>query len=324
MSVEQADFVACGDLLRVHNGLAVAKETNPELTYSSWTPAGMRTIRKRRFTALSVDGVPTLVSKVALDDEDVKVAREWEILTSLHLPNQISTSVPVAETPTGFIMGWAAGRDLPDALRPFIGTDTGVRLLEQTIDLISSMHLMSATHNPSREEADAAAAQYIDLKDLQRIGLSESVHGALVGPTHGDLAPWNIRYDDKTDSFTFIDWEDFRPAGIASMDVLNVLITLSLAIYPDYKDHGFDWLYEKLFESDDWYALQLPSLIQRYARAIGKSERSVMNLVPFFCLWLPARLRAEGRDPAGLYYDRFSERYRTTPPQWVKDLPDEQ
>ncbi|WP_020123042.1 phosphotransferase [Streptomyces canus] len=310
------------DLMAVHERHSGVVEED-RITFTSWTPVGARKIKKRRFTALALDGRPVLVSKSALDDDDAKVAAEWHKLGRLALPATVDWAKPVEQTEDGFIMTYAASEDLPTALMGTGDRETFAALLTRTVDLVADMHLRGAvTHNDPAARW-AAARQYVADPLVSSPALRAALEHALVGPTHGDLAPWNLRYDAETDRVSIIDWEDYRPLGVAGMDLLNLLVTLGLVVFPEYRERGVDWLYDQVLESDHWYALLLRDLLVRYAERTGQLPRRVVDLLPLFCQWLIARISNEGRDPSPLYYGHFIARYTASAPQWVKELPDE-
>jgi hypothetical protein len=289
-----------------------------EITYRSWTPVGARRKKQRRFTLLARDGEPLLVSKSALDHDDPKVAGEFEKLTGISLPPAISYARPVARTGAGFVMTYAPAADLPDALE---SGDFAARL-ERTVDLVAVMHGHGGQRLAGPQRRWAAARQYVAEPCTARPELRTAIDHALLGPTHGDLAPWNLRHDPATGRISIIDWEDYRPVGIAAVDVVNLLVTLGLVVFPEYRERGHDWLYDQVLESDHWYALLLRRLVTRYAARMGTPPWLVIDLLPFHCQWLIARIGAEGRDPGPLYYGRFLDRYAERAPRWVRELPD--
>ena len=290
-----------------------------DITYRSWTPVGARTKKKRRFTLLARDGEPMLVSKSALDPDDGKVAGEYDKLTSGSLPPTILYARPVARTEAGFIMNYVPAADLPDAL---LKSDDFAALLERTVDLVARMHSHGAVRLADPELRWTVARQYVTEPCTARPELRAAIDGALLGPTQGDLAPWNLRHDPSTGQIRIIDWEDYRPLGIAGMDIVNLLVTLGLVVFPEYRERGHDWLYDQVLESEHWYALLLRRLVVRYAARVGTPPRLVIDLLPFHCQWLIARIGAEGRDSAPLYYRHFLDRYTNLAPRWVEELAD--
>jgi hypothetical protein len=312
--LDEVDGVARERLREVYEGTMPGKG---EITYRSWTPLGARLKKRRRFTLLARDGEPLLVSKSAVDDDDEKVAGEYDKLTGSSMPPGIRYALPVARTEAGFIMTYAPAVDLPDAL---LESGDFAALLERTVDLVAGMHRHGAVRLAEPEQRWATARQYVPDPCTARPELHAAIDGALFGPTHGDLAPWNLRHDGASGRISIIDWEDYRPVGMVAIDVVNLLVTLGLVVFPEYAERGYDWLYEQVLESDHWYALLLRRLVVRYADKVGTAPRGVVDLLPFHCQWLIARISAEGRDPAPFYYGHFLDRYVDRPPRWVKDV----
>ena len=318
--VEDLDVSARQWLLSAHRERSAGN--GGDLSFRSWTPVSARTKKKRRFTVLADAGTPLLVAKSAIDDDDEKVAGEWDKLSAMALPPAIRHPRAVARTDRGFVMTYMPTDDLPNALLPCSDAAALATVLERAVDLLATMHLHAAPRSPDAEQRCTVAAQYVPQPCQASPQLQIALERALLGPTHGDLAPWNVRYDGARELISIIDWEDYRPIGIAALDVLNLLVTLGLVIFPDYQVRGMNWLYEQLLEGDHWYALLLRALIARYARRTGQSPRMVIDLLPFHCRWMMNRLRAEGRDPDPLYYGPFSARYAERAPRWVAELPD--
>jgi hypothetical protein len=292
-----------------------------DVSFRSWTPVSARTTRRRRFTALQSGGRTLLVSKSAYDEDDHKVAGEWNKLSRISLPPRLDHTRAVARTDHGFVMAYVPGVDLPDVLVASGDARKFATLLGRTIDLLAGMHLHAAVPTSDARMQWSVAEQYVPEPADARSALIAAVENALVGPTHGDLAPWNVRYDEATDRITLIDWEDYRPIGISGIDVINLLVTFGLVVFPEYRERGFEWLYGQVLEGDHWYAILLRRLVMRYAALVGTSPRLVIDLLPFFCQWLIARISSDGRDPAPLYYGYFLTRYVESAPQWVAELP---
>ena len=313
------DAAAEAALLAAHERME--GRTEGLVTFRSWTPIGARTKRKRRFTALIVDGSPALVSKMALDREDRKVAGEWIKLTGLSLAGVINHPRAIGQIGDGFIMTYAPGHDLPDALLGLDSQEQFAELLTQAVELVATMHLHGAICDRDPCKRWDAARQYVDQPYATETRFRTALEQAIICPTHGDLAPWNLRYDRATARITIVDWEDYLPLGIAGMDVVNLLITLGLVVFPNYRERGLDWLYDQVLNSNHWYALLVREEINHYASLTNQQPRVVIDLLPFFCQWLIARIENEGRDASSLYYKCFASRYIAQAPTWVEELP---
>lgn len=288
------------------------------LSFRSWGSVGVRTTCRRRFTALLAAGRPRLVAKQPLDDDDDGVRREWESLRSLSLPAEIHHPTPVERLRSGFIMSWAPSVDLPDVLMEQSDPEGFGRILSGVVERLAVLHGRATGDGGGRE----TARRYVDAPHEGTPRLRQALDTALVGPTHGDLAPWNLRLHVPTSRLTFIDWEDYRPRGIVALDILNLLLTLGLVVFPEQRERGWDWMYDRVLTSDHWYAGLVRRELVHYAGCTGQPARRVIDLLPFFCQWLMVRITRTGRDPSGLYYARFRERYLASPPAWVEALPD--
>lgn len=313
----EVDAVAESVLLDVHRRMG--GEGGGEITFDSWTPRSVRLRRKRRFTALAVDGAPRLVAKTSLDGDDAKIAREWDRLATLSLPPVVRHPRGIQRIPGGFVMTYAPSEDLPDALVR-LGPDGFRPVLARAVELLAAMHLHGAPAATDPARGWEAARRYVAEPACETPRLRAAIEGAHVGPTHGDVAPWNVRHDARDGGISLIDWEDFQPLGIAAIDVINLLLTLSVVVFPEHPEHGWGWLYGRVLESDHWYASLVREQLVRYAALTGQPARGVVDLIPFFCQWLITRISNEGRDPAPLYYATFRARYVSAPPRWVEAL----
>ncbi len=296
------------------------RDEGAELTFESWTPVSARKTRQRRFMRLYANGEPLLVSKIPLCSDDPKAEAEFSKLRNLGAEVSVDRPRPLRAVERGFVMTNAPAEDLPDALVRRTDREEFRRLLLRTVGTIAELHNSEPADPGARLSPWEAARQYVAEPFAEEPRFREALEEALVGHTHGDLAPWNIRYDETDDRVTIIDWEDYRPAGIASMDVLNLLITLSLVVFPDYRDRGFDWLYRQLFHGDHWYRQLFGEAIREYSRSTDQDPRRVLDLIPFFCQWLIARIEAEGRSTANLYYATFIAKYSAEKIDWMREF----
>lgn len=284
------------------------------VSFESWTPVGARKIRKRRFTTLVADGTPVLVCKTALDLDDAKVGVEAAKLDDLDLPPSLARPRVLSRHDGGFVMTHVPAMDLPDALAGR-SPEAFAALLGRAVDLIADLHQHSRVDGDVSQRR-AAAAQYVAEAELDRPELRRAVDVAVLASTHGDLAPWNVRHDPGDERTSLIDWEDHRTCGIAGIDVVNLLTTLGLVVFPEHRTHGLDWLYDQIFGGRHWYSRLVHDLVVRYAAATGQPPGAVLDLLPFHCRWMTTRISAEGRDPSQLYYDSFLRRYAAQPPRW--------
>ncbi|MCY0941022.1 MULTISPECIES: phosphotransferase [Streptomyces] len=297
-------------MLAAHLERTGAPEPGPDRVRSStWTPAGARKVRRRTFVQLDIDGVPVAVAKVPLSTTDPKLARELEILRGFPVPAPLGSPVPLDALCGGFTMTHLPGIDLPTAVAGATGPDALWQVLRPAVERVVELHLSGERTPGTPERALETAAAYVRDPEFGVPYADEALRTALLAPTHGDLGPWNVRYDARDGSARVLDFEDYRATGIAAMDVVNLLVTTALPVFPDYPEHGFDWLYDQVFSSDHWFRSVLERGLDHYATLTGQHPGRVLDLLPFTCQWLIERIEAEGRDTSRLFYRTFVERY---------------
>ncbi|MFJ9646437.1 hypothetical protein [Streptomyces sp. NPDC101206] len=297
-------------MLAAHLERTGAPEPGPDRVRSTtWTPAGARKIRRRTFVQLDVDDVPVAVAKVPLSVTDPKLARELEVLRGFPAPAPLGSPVPLDALCGGFTMTHLPGTDLPTAVAGTDGPHTLWQVLRPAVERVAELHLSGKRGPAAPERALETAAAYVREPEFGVPYADEALRTALLAPTHGDLGPWNVRYDVRDGSARVLDFEDFRATGIAAMDIVNLLVTTALPVFPDYPEHGFDWLYDQVFASNHWFRSVLEQGLDHYATLTGQHPGRVLDLLPFTCQWLIERIEAEGRDTSGLFYRTFVERY---------------
>ncbi|MFE9499905.1 phosphotransferase [Streptomyces collinus] len=289
-------------LARMHRDL---DGVEPEkITFRTWIPQGVRRSKLRLFVESLIDGVAHYVAKVHLDPADTMVAREWSILSSL-VAHETPRPRAVAEISRGFVMSYVPARDFPDVFRT-ADTDRQRTMLLAGVEAAAALH----TRHGRLSEAGAAEAAARYLPGL--IGLGEGTLRHLekthVGPAHGDMGPWNLRVDDHG-RIGLIDWEDFRPVGLPALDVLNLVLTTALLAFPDYQEHGWDWLYERVFHSRNAFRSAAGHALERYAMSTGTDKTTILGLVPLFCRAMIQRIEDQGRTADHLFYRPFAERF---------------
>ncbi|MGW6407056.1 phosphotransferase [Streptomyces vinaceus] len=299
-------------MLAAHLERTGVPEPAPDRVRSAtWTPAGARKVRRRTFVRLDIDGAPVAVAKVPLSVTDPKLARELEILRGFPAPAPLGSPVPLDALCGGFTMTHLPGVDLPTAVAGTDGPGALWHVLRPAVERVAELHLSGGTSGPATtpDQALETAAAYVRQPEFGVPHADEALRTALLAPTHGDLGPWNVRYDARDGSARVLDFEDYRATGIAAMDVVNLLVTTALPVFPDYPEHGFDWLYDQVFASDHWFRSVLQQGLEHYAALTGQHPGRVLDLLPFTCQWLIERIEAEGRDTSGLFYRTFVERY---------------
>jgi hypothetical protein len=97
-----------------------------------------------------------------------------------------------------------------------------LRLVSDVIDWILEMNqeslsdVRAAEPERARLEAEVLARWRLEAPACDPLPALSRIPGTAI---HGDLGPWNVCVDGNT--FTIIDWELFRPAGLALWDVLS-------------------------------------------------------------------------------------------------------
>jgi len=131
---------------------------------------------------------------------------------------------------------------------------------------------------------------------------TEALGAVRIGPTHGDLGPWNLRHDPATDEIALLDWEDYRDEGIQAVDVLNAVFTSLLVLRPEWRERGFGWLFAEAFERDPDLREFIAAGLRRYADETDQEVRALVRLLPVFCVSMIRRIEAQGRSADGMYY----------------------
>ncbi|MGK3108743.1 phosphotransferase [Streptomyces sp. WAC05858] len=297
-------------MLAAHRERTGQGEVSPErVTTSTWTPASARKVRRRTFVRLDIDGEAVAVAKIPLSHSDPKLAGEFEVLRSFRPPSPLGCPAPLDALGGGFTMSYLPGVDLPTAVTGVDTPDGLWQVLRPAVDRVVELHRSHPAVSSTPELALETAATYVRTPEFGVQQADEALRTALLAPTHGDLGPWNVRCDPRDGTARVLDFEDYRATGIAAMDVVNLLITTALAVFPDYQERGFDWLYDQVFDGEHWFGAVLARGLDHYAAHTGQRPGRVLDLLPFTCQWLIERIEAEGRDTSRLFYRPFRERY---------------
>lgn len=272
----------------------------------SWIPQRARKRVRRQFVALSVDGAATYVAKVPLASDDSKVAREFSILSELGAV-PVSATRALRPADRGFVMRYVPGRDFPDAFRSAGAADRRAMVLA-VVEEIARLH-----GQPGRANGLGVAASYASEFSAAPHVIA-ALEEAAVGPLHGDLGPWNVRVDDG--AFTIIDWEDYRSSHLQALDFLNFVVTLALLVHPA-DENDFDSLYDQCFERQGPFSDLALAAARRYAAVTGQPGARLFDLLPVFCHYMIARIRAEGRATDGFFFETFLRRSVRQPVAWA-------
>ncbi|MFF8633691.1 aminoglycoside phosphotransferase family protein [Streptomyces pilosus] len=297
-------------MLAAHLARTGRGEVSPErVDTSTWTPAGARKSRRRTFVRLDIDGEAVAVAKIPLSHSDPKLAGELEVLRSFRPPLPLGCPEPLDALAGGFTMSYLPGVDLPTAAAAADTPEGLWRMLRPAVDRVVELHRSGPAVSTTPERALETAAHYVRTPEFGVRYADEALRSALLAPTHGDLGPWNVRCDPRDGTARVLDFEDYRTTGIAAMDVVNLLVTTALAVFPDYQERGFDWLYDQVFGGAHWFGSVLARGLDHYGAHTGQRPDRVLDLLPFTCQWLIERIEAEGRDTSRLFYRTFVERY---------------
>jgi hypothetical protein len=289
-----------------------------DVTVCTMTSASVRRRRRRLIVLVDVVGGPAAVAKLPLSRHDPKLAYEYEVLS--RFPSRFPVPAVLGRIGNGFAMSYLPGVDLPDVPGLAVDRNKLRTVLGRTVDRMADLHRLPVEEASARTDPHEAAAQYVPDPWFGVPYADRALERALVAPTHGDLGPWNVRVDGPV--VRVLDLEDYRPAGIAAMDVLNLVLTCALTVFPEYPRHGFDWLYDRAFGPDHWFRDIMIDAVRRYAGSSGQRASQILDLTPLTCLWLIERVVAQGRDASQMFYRTFAERYLDRRPTWVGDLDD--
>jgi hypothetical protein len=251
------------------------------------------------------------VAKVPLDPADAMTDREWDVLSGLH---DIGVARPQAvhRLPAGFVMSYVPSMDFPDALAA-AEPPSWPALLCSAVDAAARLHLSG--HEPNSADPVAVAACYLPSEAKVPQDTVDWLVRTTVAPTHGDLGPWNLRID-RDGSIAVIDWEDYQPAGLPAFDVLNLIITAALIAFPSYREHGFDWLYDRVFHGCNAYRHAATEAFRRYSALTGLAVENIVGLTPLFCRWMIRRIEDQGRPASHLFFLPFAEYFEAEMPRW--------
>lgn len=282
--------------------------------FRSWIPRSERTKRQRLFVQSSIGGQSRYVAKVPLDPDDTQADREWRMLSGLS-GTPVLRPRPIRRLGMGFVMSYVPWMDFPDVMA---ATDTQLwpALLRTAVAAAASLH----TSLPAPVAADPVtiAAAYLPGGAAVPQVTQDWLERAAVAPTHGDLGPWNLRVD-RSGAVALIDWEDYRPAGLPALDVLNLVITAALIAFPDYRDRGFCWLYDRVFHGRNAFRAAATEAFRQYAALTGRDVESIVGLTPVFCRWMIRRIQDQGRPTSHLFFAPFAEYFEAETPGWEGD-----
>lgn len=294
--------------------------------FRTWIPRSERRQRQRLFVQSSAGGEPAYVAKIPLDPDDAMASREWQVLSTLN-GTGVARPRAIRRLGDGFVMSYVPWKDFPEvmaAARP----QEWPALLCSAADVAARLHTSwrRAGSAPGQEPwqqatgADpvAVAASYLPAHVVLPAATLDWLGRARVAPTHGDLGPWNLRVD-RHGAIALIDWEDYRSAGLPALDVLNLVLTAALIAFPDYRERGFAWLFDKAFHGRNTYRCAATAAFARYRALTGTDVQAIVGLTPLFCRWMVRRIADQGRPTAHLFFTPFAEYFEAETPRWEDD-----
>jgi len=289
------------------------------LEFRAWIPDSARKKRRRLFVSGGTGQHPLYVAKMPLDPQDTMVVKERGILGA-PAPEGMTRPVLVSSLGDGFVMDWVPEQDFPQAFGNG-GPDRPRTLLEQAVDLMLPLHTGPGAAGTA--DATPLAKEYLgNLLDHAGPAALDELTRTWTGPSHGDLGPWNIRWDPADGRLSLIDWEDYHDEGITAIDLLNTMLTSALVMFPQYRERGFSWLGDQMFVLDGPYRAAARSALRRYASGTGQSAAGVARLIPICCLWLHRRIEKQGRRADHLFYRPLAEYFLREEPWWIGALDD--
>jgi aminoglycoside phosphotransferase (APT) family kinase protein len=261
------------------------------------------------------------MAKFASRDDDLRVRREACLLKGL-----CRAGVPaprfLGAVEGGFLMEYIGTHDLPDVLRSLESDDQWQTLVGMVVAGIAELHSrpVRLAGNGNGTAAAAIVRKHVGPWQTSDREARRTLAAARIGPTHGDLGPWNIRFDSATGSVRFLDWEDYTGRGVQALDLLNFVFTLPLILYPDFREIGFARLYDLTFRQETRFGAIAACALNRYAAARGVRPRDLVALFPVYCQAMIVRFERQGRSVADLFYRPFQQWFKLEEVAWLSRL----
>ncbi|HWD55844.1 MAG TPA: phosphotransferase [Acidimicrobiales bacterium] len=291
-----------------------------DVTLSTSVPRRERQHRRalREITVLRYRGEPLYVAKVPLGDDDGRVAAEYGKLRAL---GKASLCRPLRRAGQGYVMSYVPAADVPDL---FLGlsADSQLGLCLSVVNEVVRL----ARHDPDRiiwgddDPLEVLRSCGVDPERFAGTRTLAAARRALVGPAHGDLAAWNVRFDPLTGRVAFVDWEDYCQVGLPALDVVNFLATLAVLLYPDAQT--WDELFADCFERPGTYRELVRSSIRHWTALTGSGGRDTLELLPAYCAAMVHRVTREGRSADHLFFTTFGRLFPSARLAWMDELDD--
>ena len=282
-------------------------EKKLKIPVGSWNISyskGKRKTRKRMYIQIHLDK-QSIFGKFPLDIKDKSLVREAILLDRISVKEFLIPKV-ILKTNEGFFMSAINGLPIELDLKEK-GLLKGMRILNEAVAKIARFHKKTNV-----DKTDIGEIKIDSLLNEQSPSYKKEILSRInTGYTHGDLDPFNMFFDRKTDHFGLIDWEDFKKKGIQELDILHFLIMTAVILYPsdDYKT-----LYRKIFLKNTLLHRVFLKLIDIYCKIINQDANNIINLLPIYCDMQIQRLLNASRNPNDFLYKTFKnqfERYGT-------------
>jgi hypothetical protein len=279
-----------------------------------WRPVSNRKHRIRQFVILHSSGRPQLIAKTRTEELDVKVGQEYRIIRQLAANAAWRGVRVISGGDDGFVMPFVPEHDFPDVFRR-TGFDERRALVNAAVDEIWALQRSCPLPPTPRSEQtlNGILGSWRPTEETVAAALTVAPAGAM----HGDLGPWNMRVHPETSRLTAIDWEDYCPNGIPAIDVLNMLLTLTLLVHPDYASMPPEVLYAQTFLERSEMSALLAAGLRRYCELSGASFEMCLALVPVYCRAMLRRFEEELRPTAHLFYKPFQDRFCLGEVMWL-------
>ncbi|MGY1456431.1 phosphotransferase [Streptomyces sp. SS8] len=305
-----------GRVLEQLAGLVARLRPGVAWTTRHFVPRGARTVSRRLFVELDIDGGPTWIAKVPLNPSDAMVDREWEVLSRQAWTRPVfETPTPVERLDSGFVMSWVPRVDFPEVLSAAGAEAPG--LLIRAADAVAALHEHG---HPFDGDARPLVEEYLGARYRELpASLVKTLSHTRIGLFHGDLGPWNLRAGDGG-RLGLVDWEDCQERGVQAIDVLNLAMTSVLAADSGYRSRDMASLVGEMLDPASPMGAAIVEALRNYAAATDQCVREVGSLVPLFCLWMEERIRRQGRATDHLFYRPLHARFLQEGRAWAMEL----
>lgn len=264
---------------------------------------GKRKTNKRMYIRINING-RIIFGKFPLSKNDKKVIKEADILEKIFI-SQFSIPEVILRVDNGFFMS-AVGENPIEIILKKQGLSKSIKILEEAVRRIANFHQITKIRHTSLKEKLNIYSKLTDISsvDIHQKDLFKKVS---MGYTHGDLDPFNMFFDTKTNDYGLIDWEDFSEKGFQELDILHFLIMTAVILYPRGKLVS---LYKKIFLKHTFLSKVIMKLLYEYCRLRKKDINVIINLLPVYCDFQIQRLIKASRNPKDFLYQTFKKLFR--------------